>query len=307
MFLKMATVTSRPVTSDPEEGWVEGVTHGFIEANGIRHHYVEAGEGPLVLLLHGFPDFWYSWRHQIPALAQAGFRVVTPDLRGYNRSDQPPSVSDYAPEVLAADVKELIHALGEESAVVAGHDWGGGVAWYFAMWHPEALDRLVILNCPHPKVMRQGLAHPSQLAKSWYMFFFQLPRIPELALGARGRTALLNSYKKLAVSRDAFTELDIERYLVAADRSDNLRGGINYYRAVMRRNPFRLERSFSRIDKDMLLLWGEKDGVLGPELTRVSGDLVRDAQVRIFPGAGHWVHLDDPAAINEELIRFLTS
>ena len=302
----MTAVTGRAVASDPEEGWVEGATHHFVKANGIRHHYVEAGEGPLVLLLHGFPDFWYSWRHQIPALAEAGFRVVAPDLRGYNRSDKPSAVAAYAPEVLAADVKELIHALGEESATVAGHDWGGAVAWYFAMWHPDALDRLVILNCPHPKVMRQGLAHPSQLAKSWYMFFFQLPRLPELALGSRGRTALRKGYERLSVAKDAFTKTDLERYLAAADRSDEFHGGINYYRAALRRNPFRIERSFTRIERDVLLLWGEKDLVLGPELTSVSLDLVRTAEVRIFPEAGHWVHLDDPPGINQELIRFLT-
>lgn len=211
----------------------------------------------------------------------------------------------YAPEVLAADVKELIHALGEDSATVAGHDWGGGIAWYFAMWHQEALDRLAILNCPHPTVMLRGLTSPSQLARSWYMFFFQLPLLPQVALGARHHAVLRRTYKRLAVSEEAFTPLDVERYLQAADRSENFRGGINYYRAAMRRNPFRLDRGFRRIDRDVVVLWGEKDEILHSDLAEPSEDLVTKLHMRRFPDAGHWVHLDDPAGINQELIDFL--
>ena len=291
--------------SDPEAGWVEGTDHHFVEANGIRLHYVEAGSGPLVILLHGFPDFWYSWRRQIPALADAGFRVVAPDLRGYNRSDQPRSVGSYRPEILADDVAALIPALGERSASVVGHDWGGGVAWYFAMRNPPSLERLVVINCPHPTVMLKGLTTPRQVARSWYMFLFQTPRLPEVGLGARNHEALRKTYERMTIRDDAFTPLDSQRYVEAAERSRNFSGGINYYRAAFRRNPFRVERNNPRIETDTLVLWGEKDSALGSELAEPRESLVRNLRIRRFPHAGHWVHLDEPDAVNSELIGFL--
>lgn len=291
--------------SDPEADWVEGTEHHFVEANGIRLHYVEAGSGPLVILLHGFPDFWYSWRRQILALAEAGFRVVAPDMRGYNRSDQPRSVRSYRPEILADDVAALIPALGERSASVVGHDWGGAVAWYFAMRNPPSLERVVILNCPHPTTMLKKMYRPRQLARSWYMFFFQIPRLPEVALGVRGHEALRRTYKRMAKRDDTFAPLDIERYIEAADRSRNFRGGINYYRAAFRRNPFRAERNNPRIESDTLVLWGENDPSLGRELAEPHERLVSNLRIRRFGGAGHWVHLDEPDVVNSELVGFL--
>jgi pimeloyl-ACP methyl ester carboxylesterase len=163
-----------------------GMAHRWVDVGGLRLHCVEAGAGPLVVLLHGFPEFWYAWRHQIPALAAVGFRVVALDLRGYNTSDKPARVRDYRPRVLAQEVADLIVALSAGSAAVAGHDWGGGLAWLLAMQHPKRVERLVVLNAPHPVRFLKGLGSPRQLRRSWYVLAFQLPWLPE-RLGAARR------------------------------------------------------------------------------------------------------------------------
>src|SRR3954447_16918128 len=156
------------------------LAEGFAEVGDVKLHYVEAGDGPLVVLLHGFPEFWYGWRLQIAPLAAAGFRVVAPDLRGYNLSSKPAGVAAYSAEKLAADVRGLIQERGAETALVVGHDWGGTAAWTLAMNHPEVVDRLAILDAAHPRKLNEGLRHPSQLRRSWYFFYFQLPGgVPE--------------------------------------------------------------------------------------------------------------------------------
>ena len=152
---------------------------GYAEVGDQSLHYVEAGDGPLIVLLHGFPEFWFGWRLQIEPLAAAGFRVVAPDTRGYNLSSKPEGFQSYAVDLLAADIRGLIGELGAESALLVGHDWGGSIAWTIAMNHPEVVDRLAILNAAHPRRLGQGLHHPSQLRKSWYFFFFAVPGLPE--------------------------------------------------------------------------------------------------------------------------------
>src|SRR5256884_4928761 len=154
------------------------VREGYAEIGDQRLHYVEAGAGPLIVLLHGFPEFWYGWRLQIAPLAAAGFRVVAPDLRGYNLSSKPDGVDPYSAASLADDVRGLIPELGPESALLAGHDWGGTAAWTLAMNHPEVVERLAILDAAHPRKLNEGLRHPSQLRRSWYFFYFQLPDLP---------------------------------------------------------------------------------------------------------------------------------
>jgi len=157
---------------------------GYAEIGDQHLHYVEAGEGPLIVLLHGFPEFWYGWRLQIQPLAAAGFRVVAPDMRGYNLSSKPDGVAAYNTDRLVADIRGLIQERGAESAQLVGHDWGGTVAWVTAMNHPEVVDRLAILNAAHPRKLSQGLHHPGQLRKSWYFFFFDLPELPESVVHA---------------------------------------------------------------------------------------------------------------------------
>ena len=200
---------------------------GYAEVGEVRLHYVEAGDGPLVVLLHGFPEFWYAWRHQIPALADAGYRVVAPDLRGYNTSDKPLRVRDYRPRVLAQDVADLVVALGAGSAAVAGHDWGGGLAWLLAMQHPERIERLVILNAPHPIRFLKGLHSPRQLRRSWYMLAFQAPWLPERLMAARDFQALRRALRQQPTRPGAFTTQDIDRYVAAAAQPGALRAAIN--------------------------------------------------------------------------------
>src|SRR4029079_19507678 len=155
------------------------IREGYADVGGQRLHYVEAGDGPLLLLLHGYPEFWFGWRLQIQPLAAAGFRVVAPDTRGYNLSSKPEGFEAYGVDLLAADIAGLVSELGAESARLVGHDWGGTIAWTTAMNHPEAVDRLVILNAAHPRRLQEGLRNPNQLRKSWYFFFFAVPGLPE--------------------------------------------------------------------------------------------------------------------------------
>ena len=163
-----------------------GLRHGYADLSEARLHYVEAGDGPLVVLLHGFPEFWYSWRHQIRALAAAGFQVVAPDMRGYNLSSKPSGVSSYEPRRVAGDVRDLVEERGAARALLAGHDWGAAIAWLTAIAHPEVVERLAILNVPHPRRMLESLRRPGrQTARSWYIFSFQLPWLPEQLVRAR--------------------------------------------------------------------------------------------------------------------------
>ncbi len=212
----------------------ELVTHRMVDVGEVTLHVAEAGTGPLVVLLHGFPEFWYGWRHQIPALAAAGYRVAAPDLRGYGLSDKPRGEAAYGGPALTGDVAGLVRALGEQRAVVVGHDWGGVIAWLTAMSRPEVVDRLVVANAPHPAVFGRALASPAQLLRSSYMGFFQLPAVPELLLGAGGATVLRRLLRAATVRPDAFTEADLARYAEAFAEPGALSGALAYYRSMGR-------------------------------------------------------------------------
>ncbi len=286
--------------------WNEGqIAHCYADLGDVRLHYVEAGEGPLVVLLHGFPDFWYSWRHQIPALASAGFRVVAPDMRGYNVSDKPRGVRAYRSAILARDVRRLILACGAEGAVVGGHDWGAAVAWLVGMRHPEVVQRLVIMNVPHPERFLRGLRTGRQLLKSWYMFFFQLPRLPEASLRAGNFAVLRQTLRTDPMRPGALTAEDIERYVEALERPGALTGAVNYYRALFRQDPRRLWADLRRIDAPVLVIWGERDRYLGKELAEPSRRWVPNVRVERLPNASHWVHMDEPERVNSLLLDFL--
>jgi pimeloyl-ACP methyl ester carboxylesterase len=281
------------------------VAHRYADLAGVRLHYVEAGEGPLVVLLHGFPEFWFSWRFQIPALAAAGFRVVAPDMRGYNLSDKPKGVEGYALERLARDVERLIGALGEERAVIVGHDWGGIVAWAVAMLHPERVDRLVILNVPHPERLARGPRTPRQLLKSSYAFFFQIPWLPETVLRARDFAVVRSVFRNDPVRPDTFGEDDIDRYVEALSQPGALTATINYYRALARRAPALARTLRRRIEAPVLVIWGQRDLFLVPELARPDPAFVPDARVERLPDASHWVQQDRPERVNALLLDFL--
>lgn len=277
--------------------------HAFADVNGVRLHYVEAGTGPLVLLLHGFPEFWYAWRRQILPLAAAGFRVVAPDMRGFNLSDKPEGVAAYGVKALVADLHALILSLESNRASIVGHDWGAGVAWAFAMRHPEALERLAILNGPHPIELMKGLLSPRQLARSWYMFFFQLPWLPEYLAQRNGHALLLEPFRRLP-AKAHWGQYQEEAYQEAFEQPGALRAMIHYYRAMFRPGS---AVSLRPIGSEVLILWGEQDAYLGRLLAKPSARWVPRARVEYLPEAGHFIQHEEPERVNERLIQFLTS
>jgi pimeloyl-ACP methyl ester carboxylesterase len=283
------------------------LAHRYADLGDVRLHYVEAGEGPLVLLLHGFPQFWYQWRHQIPALVEAGFRVVAPDMRGYNLSDKPLGVRAYRVELLARDVERLILACGEWTAALVGHDWGAIAAWIAAMRHPGRVERLAILNVPHPARSLDGLLSPMQLLRSSYMFFFQIPRLPEEVIRA-GDFALLRSvFRSDPVQSEALTAEDIERYIEAIAQPGVLTASLNYYRALLR-NPREMRALLQRVEAPVLVIWGEKDRFLSRRLAEPPHLWVPNLiRVKRLPDASHWVAEDRPLEVNTLLLDFLLS
>jgi len=285
---------------DALAGW----EHRDAVVNGVRLHYVEAGSGPLVLLLHGFPEFWYSWRHQIPALAAAGFHVLAPDLRGYNLSDKPSGVPAYRLEILLEDVVGLIRHAGEEKAIIVGHDWGGVLAWHLAMYHPQVVEKLIVLNAPHPAAYWRELRSWEQLRKSWYVLFFQVPGLPEQLLGAGDYDALDRMLRRKPVHPEAFTAEDVRLYKQALSRPGALTAALNYYRAL-RYPDKRTAQDTAPIRVPTLLLWGEQDSYLSPRLTEGLGRWVPDLRVVRFPDASHFVQNDVPERVNRLMIDFL--
>lgn len=282
-------------------------THHYINANNIRIHYVEQGTGPLVVLMHGFPEFWYSWRYQIPALAKAGFRVVALDMRGYNETDSPKGVKNYYPEIIATDIKELVHALGEEQAFIVGHDWGGGIAWRVAQDHPEIVKKLVVMNCPIPQILAQHLLKNfRQLRRSWYMFFFQIPWLPEKGMSKDLGGTFAKAFRGWAHNKEVFTREDINEYVKAFDRPGGLTGPMNYYRATFRRIFDKETRQVPVFSTDTLLIWGEDDRALGKELTYdMEQYFTGSFEVRYIKDCSHWVQVDCYQQVNDILIPFL--
>lgn len=283
------------------------LAHRYADLEDVRLHYVEAGEGPLVVLLHGFPQFWYEWRHQIPALAEAGFRVVAPDMRGYNLSDKPSRVSDYRVELLARDVERLILTCGEQTAAVVGHDWGAIVAWIAAMRHPGRVGRLAILNVPHPARFLDGLLSPLQLLRSSYMFFFQIPWLPEEVIRAGDFALLRSALRGDPVRSGAFIAKDVERYVRAMARPGALTASLNYYRALLR-NPWETRALLERIEAPVLVIWGERDRYLSRRLAEPPPLWVPNLlRVERLADASHWVAEDRPQEVNALLLDFLRS
>jgi epoxide hydrolase 4 len=288
----------------------DGWKHDFVEANGIRFHYVTAGEGPLVLLLHGFPQFWYAWRHQIPALAER-FKVVVPDLRGYGDTEKPPRVADYRTGILAADVAALVNAFGCEKAHIVGHDWGGGVAWTTAFEHAAVVDKLAVLNCPHPMLFARALrSNLRQLGRSWYMFFFQLPVIPELVFRLSPERLVERMFRRMVIRPDTFSDEDLRQFKEALEKPRALTSAINYYRATFRNfSAMReLERSPKAIGSPTLLIWAENDVALGKELTYGMEPLFTGPfRIHYVLNCSHWVNEEQPELVNRLLLEFLTA
>jgi pimeloyl-ACP methyl ester carboxylesterase len=283
---------------------VPGTRERFATTNGVRLHVVEAGpdHGPLVVLLHGFPELWYGWRRQIPALAAAGFRVLVPDQRGYNTSDKPAGIASFRLEALAADVVGLMAEAGRERALVVGHDWGAIVAWWLALARPERVERLAVLNAPHPAVMRRHLLSSlRQLRRSWYMLFFQLPLLPELWLSRADHAQLARAVR--GGRRGTCTQADLAVYRRAWSEPGALTAMVNWYRAGLRDAMRRLPGS--RVGVPTLVLWGARDRFLGREMAVPSAELCADGRLVLLEGATHWVQHDQAEAVNDHLVRFL--
>lgn len=264
----------------------------------------EAGpaEGKILLFLHGFPEAWHAWRKQLPYFAEKGYRVVAPDQRGYNQSSKPASIRAYSMPNLVRDVAELIGQLGQQKVVLIGHDLGGAVAWAVARQHPHLLEKLVVLNLPHPEVMKKTLkCWPPQLLRSWYMGFFQLPVLPELACSAADFALLEKSMHRSALP-GTFSDEEMEQYKEAWRQPGAIRGMLNWYRAIRHRSSF----PPNHILLPTLLLWGKKDQFLSHRMAQPSIEKCRNGKLIMLKEASHWLQHEEPEKINlliEDFIR----
>ncbi|WP_068816893.1 alpha/beta fold hydrolase [Phormidesmis priestleyi] len=276
--------------------------HDCIHTNGINLHYVTQGEGPLMLMLHGFPEFWYSWRKQIPEFAK-DHKVVAIDLRGYNDSDKPDDKEAYVMTEFIADVKGVIEGLGYDRCILVGHDWGGAIAWNFAYAYPNLVEKLIILNLPHPAKFAQGLRTPQQLLRSSYMFLFQLPFVPEMLIQFDDYKALESAFLGMAVNKTAFTQEDLDAYKDAFAKRGAVTAALNYYRNIFQQGL--TSQDWSVLDVPTLMIWGESDTALGKELTYGTEAYVRDFQIKYIPHCSHWVQQEQPQLVNQYIREFL--
>lgn len=279
--------------------------HCFVETNRIRLHCVTQGEGELVILLHGFPEFWYSWRFQIPSLARH-FKVVVPDLRGYNDSDKPSSGYDL--DTLTADIQGLIENLGYRRAHLVGHDWGGAIAWNLAQKFPQSLNRLAILNAPHPqRLVQEVMGNVDQLRRSWHLLAFQVPGLPEWLIHQNLHLFVKNMLQGQAVRKGAFTSSDTAIYEAALAKPGVLTAALNYYRQLF--SPQTLIKIWGRLPQvtvPTLVLWSEETFLLSRRLADGLEQMF-DApfQFHVVPECGHWMQQEVPQTVNRELLQFL--
>lgn len=272
--------------------------------NEVEYHLIDEGNGDVALFLHGFPEFWYSWREQLAVLPASGFRVIAPDLRGYNLTAKPKGVRSYDSYEIAQDVVALIDSLGTRVHLV-GHDWGGVCAWRVARLVPEKLRSLSILNVPHPKAILRSLRKPSQFIKLWYQWVFQPPALPEFVLRRRDYALLRDTMRRAAKRKDAMTDEVLERYAAAWREPGALEAMLNYYRAAYRRSPrVHARATEQRASLPTQMIWGDLDPVFSVETARSSAEFVPELEFRLVPGAGHFVQWDAPERVNELLLDF---
>lgn len=287
----------------PDDPW----THASAAPDGVDLHYVAAGSGPLLVVLHGFPQHWRAWHRQLRPLADAGYRVVAPDLRGYNRSGRPSGVGAYRLGHLVADVAGLVRhlratddAVADAPVAVAGHDWGGVLAWRLPVERPGAVDRVAVLNAPHFGPLRRVARRPRRALRFWYVAAFQVPRLPEAALRARDYALV-----RRAMATGDFEPAEVERTVRALDRPGAPTAAVNYYRAL-RYDAAGLLRDPGTLEVPALVTWGDRDRVLRPWLLEGLDRWVPDLRVERFPDASHWVLADAPARVVEVLVDFLS-
>jgi pimeloyl-ACP methyl ester carboxylesterase len=288
---------------------MDAIQTRMVQANGLGFMIDEAGRGDeMALLLHGFPESRRSWRSQLPALAALGWRAAAPDLRGYGGSSRPLGRAAYRLEHLIADAAALFDALGARRRLLVAHDWGGVIAWAFAIEQARALDGMVIMNAPHPAAYLSYLRrHPEQWARSWYVAFFQLPWLPEAACTAAGAWAVRRAFHASAADRSCFTPELLNHYAKAAGERGAMTAMINYYRA----NAGGLARWGARRDPAItvptLVLWGEQDPFLSVGLAEASKAYAADLTVERLPHAAHWVQQEDAPGVNQRLAAWMRS
>lgn len=278
----------------------------FLETNGINLHIAVAGpeDGPLVVLLHGFPEFWFGWKNQIQPLAEKGYRVVAPDQRGYNLSDKPEGIDNYTVDHLRDDVIGIIEHFQKKTAIVIGHDWGGAVAWHLAATRPEYVEKLIVLNIPHPKAMPRVLKkNPLQWMKSSYIAFFQLPNLPEKALGMGEFKTMQQSIEQTS-KPDTFSKHEMEQYRAAWSQSDALTAMLNWYRAI-RRGSFR-QVPETKIKVPVRIIWGMGDQFLSPMLAKESMSFCEEVNLAFVGEATHWIQHEQPEIVNRLIDQFIS-
>lgn len=284
---------------------LDSIKLDYAQIGGVNLHYATAGEGDrLVILLHGFPEFWYSWRHQIVALSE-DYKVVAPDMRGYNLSDKPEKISDYEMDKLVDDVTGLIRYFGHEKAAVIGHDWGAVVAWTLAEKHPEFLWKLGALQVPPLAIWKKNQTL-KQVLKSWYMFLFQIPVLPEMLFRLNDYAVLDSALKNSTAEKNIFTDADIAEYKKAWSEPFALTAMLNYYRANVLTRFFTKSDDTEKIKVPTVFIYGEQDQVIMPESVRGIGEMI-DAPFEEFhiPTSGHWVQQEAAEAVTEILREFL--
>jgi pimeloyl-ACP methyl ester carboxylesterase len=281
------------------------ISFEYLPGDGVRLHVARAGVGPLVVLLHGFPEHWYSWRRQIPALASAGYSVLAPDLRGFNRSDAPVGIDGYRIERLVADVTALVRASGHDRAHIVGHDWGGLVAWFVAATRPDMTATLTIVNAPHPTLYRRQLWRTLQFARSAYVPFFLTPRLPEWLLSAGDGWMIRQMFLRGSARPGAFPREELDTHVAAALRPGALTAGLNYYRANVGR--VTSGAPLPRIQAPTLVVWGERDPALGIGLLEGLETLTSSLHIVRLPDVGHWVQTEAPEALAEAIRRHIST
>lgn len=285
---------------------VQNYQEQLFQNGDVTLHAIAAGRNaaPVVVLLHGFPEFWYGWRKQIEPLAAAGFRVIVPDQRGYNLSSKPRGVASYALKELVSDVIAIADQLGHAKILLAGHDWGAAVAWSAALLHPQRIEKLAVLNVPHPSVMRRYVyTRLPQMLRSWYIFFFQIPWLPEAFLSAFDFRTAARALQESS-RPGTFSAEDLAQYRAAWSQPGSLTAMINWYRAAIRQRipfPDRTVRVPTRI------LWGERDRFLMVEMAHESLRYCTNGELFTFADASHWLQHEEPEKVSEMLIKFFQS
>ncbi|MEO0871887.1 MAG: alpha/beta hydrolase [Pseudomonadota bacterium] len=286
-----------------------GITIDFVEAGELTFEVAKMepaqGDGDhLAILLHGFPELHFSWRHQIPLLADMGYRVWAPNMRGYGGTSRPEGVAAYTLDKLVKDVAELIDASGAKKVTLVCHDWGGIVGWSFAIRAPRKLERFVAMNIPHPKALERVATSKSQRRKSWYVLAFQIPWLPETVLRMGGAKRIGAILKNTSCKPENFGPEVTRVYREAASRPGATRAMVNYYRALMRdRGAY--TNTHGRVEVPTLMVWGDQDVALDVRGTEGTEEWVPDFTLKRLPHASHWVQQDEPGEVNAILKQWL--